>query len=409
LKKFLLIVAIVAAIAVAIAFYLRATTPATGAGVRVPLTSDQREMLASVPASADTVALIPTAAVVRRKLFANPVTRPQVLEFAEQHQLPRAWMIGDADLVVWRTGKETSYSVRLDPFRAAVVRFYLMFASSVDAQVSSGRFLINAGSSEPLGTQRLDEVLASASGLGPADALIIEQSSSRGDFPPIGRPAVTAVNLGADDVTLTSVAPLPSAASAAGGGGATRPKFPRNALLTGVFHERPRIVGDLDRLFIARVSRLLDAGGSVVLYDVNAGTLLPRPDCLMIASATPDNLKTVRDIESTVQMFGDIRQSGDQVLVSFDKDSMQKYSSETFLDAQWPTNDWAVRLDPKRAVPILDKLSGNTGLRIAAPRIFRAARNLDDWIGYLQSASSVEVSHSWAGEREELRVRIASK
>lgn len=406
MKKFLLIVVIVAVIAIAVAYYLKATTPTTSAGVRVPLTPAQHELLASVPAYADTFALVPAAAVAQQKLFANPVTRPAVLAFAEQHRLPYAWMIGDADLTVWRAGKETSYAIRLDPFRAALVRLYLMFASGVDAQVSSGRFLINAGAAEPLGDQRLDQILAPANGLGPADALVVEQASARG-FPPIGRPAVTAVNLGTDDVTLTSIAP--SSQNAATAGAPFRPRFPQDALVSGVFHERPRLVGELDRLFIARVSHLLDGGGSIVIYDVNPGTLLPRPDGLIVANATPDNAKTVHGIEDIVKEFGDVRQTGGQFLVSFDKDSMQRYTVESFADARWPTNDWAARLDVRRATPILDKLAGNPGLRIAAPRIYRSARDLDDWIGYLQNAASVEASHSLGATTEELRVRIASK
>ncbi len=409
MKKFVVIVVILAAAVAAVAVYLVSTTPATSAGVRVPLSADQRDLLASVPAYADTFALIPKAAVVRRKLFANPVTREPLLEFAQRHQLPRAWMIGDADLVVWRSGKETSYSMRLDPFRAALVRLYLMFASGVDASVRSGTFLINAGASEPLGTQRLDQLLAAANGLGPADALVVEQESARGAFPPIARPSVTAVQIGADDAVLTSVAATNDTTAPDAARPSTVPRFPRGALISAVFVNAPRIVSDLDRLLVAKVSRLADNGGSIVLYDVNPGTLLPRPDGLLIAAATPENLATVGQIESAVKTFGDVRRSGDRVLLSFDPGSMQKYAAETFVDAQWPSNDWAVRLDAKRAIPIADKLAGNVGLRIAAGRIYRAARNLDEWMQYLGGASSVEVSHSVGAQREQLRVRIASK
>lgn len=408
MKKFIVIVVILVAFAAAVAFYLKSTTPTSSAGVRLPLTAAQRDLLAAVPAGAETFALIPTAAVVRHKLFANPITRPPLLEYAETHQLPRSWMMGGADLVVWRAGKETAYAIRVDPFRAAIVRLYLMFASGIDARVDAGTFLINAGAAEPLGPERLDALLAAANGLGPADVLIVAQPNARGTFPPIGRPAVTAVNIGTRDVTLTSVAPLSSASSAAVAGGATRPRFPRNALLTATFRERPRIIGDLDRLFIVRVSHLLDDGGAVVLYDVNPGTLLPRPDGLLIAKATPDNHETVRRIESAVTTFGDVRESNGQIFLSFDNESMQKFGSDTFVEGQWPTTDWALRLDVKRAIPIVRKLSGSTGLRIAAPRVYRSARDLDDWLEYLDNASWAEVSHSRSAQTEELRVRVSS-
>ena len=409
MRKFAIVVVVIALLAGALAFFLKATAPKSSPGVRFPLTPAQRELLASVPATADTFALIPTAAFVRAKLIANPITRGPVLDWAGNAQIPRSWMIGDADLVIWRSAKQTSYAIHLDPLRAAVVRMYMMLGSGIDARVSAGTFLINAGAGEPLGLTRVDQLLATANGLGAADAIVVQQGHASNGFPPIERPSVTAIEIGKDDVNLTSVAPLTSAASAAAVGGATRPRFPSNALIAATFRQPPRIVGDLDRLFMARVSHLLDDGGSIVLYDVNTGTLLPRPDGLIVAKNTPENQTLVKKIEEPARVFGEIRTTKDQLLVSFDKNSMQRYAIETFVDATWPSNDWAVRLDAKRAVPLLEKLGDNTGLRLAAPRIYRSARDLRRWIEYLSTAQSVEASHSVGATTEALRVRIASK
>ena len=406
MRKFAIVVLILVVVAAAIAFYLKATTPTTSEGLRFPLNPTQRELIASVPANAEMFALIPTAAVVRAKLIANPVTRDPMLQWAETAQIPRSWMIGNADLVVWRSGKQTSYAIHLDPFRAAVVRMYLMIGSSVGANVSAGTFLINAGAGTPLGVARADEILALANGFGPADALIVQQGRGSSGFPPIARPSVTAIQIGKDDINLISRA---AAKSAAPPPPAVHPKFPVNALASATFREPPRIVGDLDRLFLARVSHLLDDGGSIVLYDVNAGTLLPRPDGLIVAKNTPENQKLVKQIEQPARVFGEIKSTSEALLVSFDKDSMHRYEIENYVDAQWPSNDWAMRLDPKRVVPLLEKLGDNTGLRLAAPRIYRSVRDLRRWIGYLSAAQSLEASHSVGAATEELRVRIASK
>lgn len=408
MRKFLLIVLIIALIVGTLIVYLKATTPATSTGLRFPLTPAQRALLSAVPASAEAFALIPSAGGFRAKLLANPITRGPVEEWTDTQSLPRSWMIGGADLVIWRAGKLTSYATHLDPLRAVVVRLYLMIGSGIDARVSAGTFLINAGAGQPIGVRRLDEMLALANGLESADAIVVQQAASRGAFPPIGRPAVTTLQVGVNDVLFRSVAPLTSAARAAEVGGATL-KFPRGALLSAIFREPPRVVGDLDRLFLARVSHLLDDGGSIVLYDVNAGTLLPRPDGLIIAKATPENRQTVDRIRSTVETFGEIRDAGETILLSFDRDSMKKYSTETFVDGQWPSNDWAVRIDPRRAVPLLVKLGDNTGLRLAAPRIYRSARDLRHWIEALAGADSIEAAQSTTATTEELRVRIASK
>lgn len=409
MRKLAIVVVVIALIAGAIALFLKFTTPRTSVGVRFPLTAEQRELLASVPASADAFALIPTAAVVRAKLVANPVTRQPLLDWAETAQIPRSWMMGNADLVLWRSGRLTSYATHLDPLRAAVVRMYLMLGSGIDARISSGTFLINAGAGEPLGLDRVDQLLATANGLGVADAIVVQQGRGSNGFPPIGRPSVTAIQIGNDDVNLTCAAALTEAANALPAGGATRPRFPQNALLAAVFRQPPRIVGELDRLLLTRVSHLLDDGGSLILYDVNAGTLLPRPDGLIVAKNTPENQALVKRIEEPAKIFGEVRTTNDRLLVSFDKNSMQRYAIENFADAQWPSNDWALRLDPKRAVPLLEQLGDSTGLRIAAPRIYRSTRDLRRWIEYLSAAQSVEAAHSVTATTEVLRVRIASK
>ncbi|MGZ5495048.1 MAG: hypothetical protein ACXWHG_15700, partial [Thermoanaerobaculia bacterium] len=341
------------------------------------------------------------------KLSSNPITRSTIDQWAESQQLPRSWMLGDSDLVAWRAGRRTAFAIHLDPLRAALVRIYLMMGSALDARVNEGTLLINAGAGEPLGPAGLDQVLALTNGLGSADAVVVQMAASRGAFPPVGRPAVTTVKLGADDVNVisrsVSETPPPAASPS------MRPRFPRGALIAATFREPPRIVSDLDRLLMARVSHLLDDGGSIVLYGVNTGTLLPRPNGLMIAKATPDNRQTVERIRSAAELFGEIRDAGDQLLVSFDKTSLTAYSTDTLVDAQWPSNDWAARVDPKRAVPLLEKLGGNLGLRLAAPRIHRAARDLRRWIESLSGAESIEAAHSFTGSAEELRVRITSK
>jgi hypothetical protein len=406
-KKFLLVLLVVALIAGALAFYLEATTPRTSAGVRFPLTPKQRELLASVPTSAEAFALIPTAAAFREKLFSNPITRSTMDQWAETQQLPRSWMLGDADLVAWSAGKRIAFAIHLDPLRVALVRIYLMMGSGLDARVTGDTLLINAVAGEPLGPARLDQVLALTNGLEPADVIVVQQAASRGAFPPVGRPAVTTVKLGTDDVNVISRSVSEGAPPAAPP--SMRPRFPRGALMVATFREPPRIVSDLDRLLITRVSHLLDDGGSIVLYDVNTGTLLPRPNGLMIAKGTPENRETVERIRSSVELFGEIHDAGDQLLVSFDKTSLIAFSTDTLVDAQWPSNDWSARVDPKRAVPLLEKLGDNTGLRLVAPRLYRAARDLRRWIESLSDAESIEAAHSFTGSTEELRVRITSK
>ena len=405
MRKFILVVLIIAVVAAgAVVFSLSTGNQSANGGVRFPLNAGQRALLAAVPADADTFALIPAASGVRAKLIANPVTHDPILDWIDKGQIPRPWMIGDATVVMWRAGRKTSYAIHLDRLRAAIVRVYLMFGSGLDARVTSGTLLINSGGrGEPIGLSRVDQLLAIANGLPAADAVVVQQGSESNGFPPIGRPAVTAVEIGRDDINLTSVAPRSGAAP----GPSVLHRFPAGALITATFRRPPRVVSDLDRILMARVSHLLDDGGSIVLYDVNAGTLMPRPVGLIVANATAQNEAVLKRIEQPARTFGDIHRVDGHLLVSFEKDSMARYEAETFVDGRWPSNDWAVRLDPRRSVPVLERLGDNTGLRLIAPRLYRSARDLRRWVEYLAAARSIEAAHSVTATTEELRVRVA--
>ncbi|HKO58290.1 MAG TPA: hypothetical protein VJ276_20670, partial [Thermoanaerobaculia bacterium] len=203
MKKFLIIVGVVAALIGALAVYLAATTPKSSAGVRFPLSAAQRELLATVPQSADAFALIPTAAALEAKLRANPVTRDTVEKWTENRQLPSPWMIGGADLLAWRSGKQTRYLLRLDPVRAVIVRAYLMLSGEES-------LLLGPTGETPIDGAELARILALTDSLPAGDVLVVQRQGSRGAFPPIGRPAVTSAAITAMTIDVTSRAAGPS-------------------------------------------------------------------------------------------------------------------------------------------------------------------------------------------------------
>src|SRR6058998_699022 len=121
-KLFIAILAFVA-VAAGIAIYFIATTPKSSAGVRFPLTAAQRALVAQVPQSAESFALIPTAAAFEAKLRANPITRDAVESWEEKHSMPARWMLGGADLLLWRDADGgTHYLVHADPLRSPITR-----------------------------------------------------------------------------------------------------------------------------------------------------------------------------------------------------------------------------------------------------------------------------------------------
>jgi hypothetical protein len=398
MKTVLTIIVVLVLLLGGLVWYLHSTTPVESARVRFPLTAAQRNLIASVPDDADAFALIPTAAALHAKLAANPVTREPLREWSETVNIPRPWMLGAADVVVWKSGKTTRYAVTLDPFRALLARFYLRIYGGVDAQT----FLINP----PAGNMpaRMSTIDTLASGLPEADVLVLQLDRSRGAFPPIGRPAITAIDVTPKDVVLISRAAYPGAAGAPLNG-----KLARNALMSATFNEPPRFLSDLDRLTGSSISALLSDGGSVVIYDIDTGTLLPRPKGVITTPASEKKREALSKIRDVAEAFGGVREESGQIVIALDRGSMTTFSAEEFAAAPWPATEWAFRGDAGRMVPLVEKLADNTGLRLAAPRTYRAARDLRRWVRYLEAAGTIEAAHSRPGTVEELRVRITSK
>lgn len=391
MKRFVILVLVLAVIVAGLVAYLVTTTPQRAAGLRFPLTTSQRALLARVPADADAFAIIPTAAAVHRKLVANPITRDAVEKWTEERQLPPAWMIGAADVVVWRAGDQTGYAIELDPIRRFFVR---LTGAKVDPP--AGPAIAQAD---------VESLLALAAPLAPGDAFVVQRSASRGAFPPIGRPAVSTVRIEGAELSLVSRAaadprdPRPAVA---------RP-LPGGAMIAAWFSEEPRVLRDLDRLFASRVSPLAEQGGSIIIYDVNAGTLLPRPRGLLVVPETPETQEAAGNVRRVAEAFGEVRAVGGQIRFSFDGTSMSIYEGERFAETPWPVTEWAARIDVPRLLPVLHELGDSTGLRIAAPRIYRSARDLRRWMDVLAPARAIDAGLSHDGRAEELRVRVRSK
>lgn len=408
MRKLTIIAAVVLALVAAVIVYLVVTTPKTSAGIRFPLTGAQRDLVASVPESAQSFALIPTAAALDSKLRANPVTAGAVENWEKMHSLPSPWMVGRADLLAWRDASTTRYLIRLDPIRAFVVRTYMMLGGDIGETL-----LINAPSTQPINSADLAQILSLSEKLPPGDAFVVQRRGSRGAFPPIARPAVTSLSVTPDDILFTSRAQRdaeePIAAQS------TQPaQFPHNALITATFATMPRVVEDLNRVFGTRVSSLVENGGSIAVYDIDTHKFLPRPMGVIAVPDDPPRRAAFDEFVAKVKQGESLgihiqtAEHGGALLLSFD-DSINPYINDAMEPGRWPAGKWAVRADPRRLVPILSRLGDSIGLRIAAPRFYRSARDLGHWIEALQGATVLEAADSEDGSAEELKVRISAK
>jgi hypothetical protein len=408
MKKLTIIGCILAALVAVVAIYLTATTPKTSVGVRFPLTGAQRALIAAVPESAESFALIPTAAALDAKLRANPVTSEAVDDWERSHSLPSPWMVGGADLLAWRDATTTRYLVRLDPIRGVLVRTYMMFGGDIGETL-----VLNAPDGPPISANDLAPILALSEKLPPGDAFVVQRRGSRGAFPPIGRPAVTSLSVTPDDILFTSRAARdvdePAAMQL------TQPaQFASGALLTATFATMPRVVEDMNRVFGTKVSSLVQNGGTLTVYDIDTHKFMPRPKGVISVTDDPVRRASFEEFVSKVQQGESLgihirtAEHGGALLLSFD-DSIDIYLKDTFRPGSWPAGKWAVRADPKHLVPILGRLGDSIGLRIAAPRFFRSARDLGHWIEALKGATVLEAADSDDGSAEELKVRIGAK
>jgi hypothetical protein len=388
-RKILILLVVLIAVLIAIGALLVFTVPSRSADVHA--------LIAEVPASAEAFAIIPRAAAFDAKLQANPVTRSAIAKWSASHPLPSPWMVGNADLVAWRSGDQIHYLVRTDTFRAFLIR---MFGSKV---------LINVTGEPPMDSAAASQIIALASRLPPGDALVVQRQEARGAYPPMARPAVTSIQVTGSEIAMTSVAAgVPPAAGPARAPAPTQ-KFPRSAILSAAFAQPPRVINDLNRIFGGRVSSLFDDGGMVCIYNVDTRKLIPRPLGVIVL---PDDeaRRAIVDSFRKAEAIG-IRartaEVGGNIALAFD-DSIDQYQKDAFDDAP-AANQWAMRIDPQRLVPILNDLGQNVGLRIVAPRLFRSARDLQQWIGGLEQAKTIDATDSADSKWETLHVRIAAK
>lgn len=404
MRKLILFLLIVVAVLGGTAVYLISTTPRTGKGLRFPLSEAQRGLLASVPANADLIALVPSAAALQARLEENPITRDLVATWTSERQLPRPWMLGSADLVVWHARGRTTYGFRLDPLRAFLVRAYLLITGG-GVEVEGTTFVVGERAEENrIGEEALNSLLQLAAALPAGDALVVQRTDSQ-MFPPVDRPAVSAVSVGPRDVTIVSRAATGSPAH----GRRQAVSLPDSALLSAWFGEPPRLIADIDRLLPGDIGKLLGDGGRAVLYDVETGGLLPRPKGLFVIADTPEARSAAGRLAGLAQLLGQIETSDDQILIGLDRSSIGAYKAETSSGLPFPASEWALRMDAGRILPVLERLGNNTGLRFAAPRLSRSVRDLRSWIRHLENAGRVEAVLAAEPGHEELRVRITAK
>lgn len=394
------------------------STPASSEPVTLDASS--LTMLRMVPADADEITIIPSAAGLLRDLRDHPVTRDWIGDWQARNSgriLPL--LLGDADVVAWRRGEESGYVANPDGLRRSLVRMWLAVGRRAEGiRVSEGLLVVGAAT-QPLPPPDLAEFLALA---GPLEGhlFFLQRESSESPYPPIERPTVTAASIVENDILLRSRSrssgPVPS-----------RPlpivAFPQNAMLATAAAASPEWLDRLDRVLPVKLTSLLDRGAMLALYRVDEKTLVPRIEGIVILpeGSDPEQLRSVLDsvvprislgglgeVTESRRMVGGVevtRREGfgyaidtashqGNVLIAFDKASMERYLADSVEPLDLPSDRtvWFVRVRPMMLSNAVDQLQDRKELALLVPDVYESIRELDRWLDYFHGVSSIVVA-----------------
>jgi hypothetical protein len=436
MKRTLLVVGIAAAAIAVVAIYLVATVPTTVTPVAAPFGGAAAALLAQVPAGATDIAYARRASALYREALADPIAGPPLRQWSDRAGLTHLpLLLGSSDAVLWRSADGGfGFAARPDLMRRMLLHLYLSVSGRDDLSMENGALVMNAGEAGASATPVVSELESLAAGLPPADLMVLQREGSRGAFPPIGRPAMTAIRLTGGSILLDS-------RSRAGSGepdvqAALPFAPPAGAMLSIAMARPPRLAGELNRLFATRVTPLLDQGGMLVVYDVDARSLVPRPVGLVVLraddahraalSAFVGSLASMAGAAAAVSkrrvgtvevesrdaygMRVETAETRSELLLSFDRSSIDRYLAAPARRAvDLAPAVWTAEVIPSIAAPVVGRLSHSPGFRILAPKLYRAAADLERWMVALQGASGVDVQKDLAGGQQRLRVTIRAK
>ncbi len=392
------------------------STPASSEPVALDASS--LTMLRMVPADADEITIIPSAAGLLRDLRNHPVTRDWIGDWQARNSgrmLPL--LLGDADVVAWKRGEESGYVANPDGLRRILVRAWLAVGRRAEGiRVAEGLLVVGAGATQPMPPPDLDEFLALA---GPLEGhlFFLQRESSESPYPPIDRPTVTAASVVENDIILHS-------RSRSSGTVPTQPlpivAYPQNAMLATAAAVSPEWLERLDRVLPVKLNALLDRGAMLALYRVDEKTLVPRIEGLVILpeGSDPEQLRSILDsvvprislgglgeVTESRRMVGGVevtRREGfgyaidtashqGNVLIAFDKASMERYLADSLETLDLPSDRtvWFVRVRPTMLSNAVDQLQDRKELALLVPDVYESIGELDRWLEYLHGVSSI--------------------
>lgn len=413
------------------------STPASSDPIALQASPSSLAMLRMVPADAGEIIVIPAAAGLLRDLKDHPVTRDWIVDWQARNSgrlLPL--LLGDADVVVWRRGDESGYAANPDGLRRTLVRLWLAAGRrSEGVRVSEGLLVVGAGATQPSPPADLPEFLELAGTL-QGQLFFLQRTSSAAQYPPLERPTVSSASIVGNDIVLNSrsrsqgvvpAQPLPIVA------------YPQNAMLATAAAASPEWLDRLDRVLPVKLTAVLNQGAMLALYRVDEKSLVPSIEGIVILpeGGDPETLRsildtvvprisigglgTVTESRRVVRGVEVIRREGfgyalefatwqGNVLIAFDKSSMERYLSDTVepLDLPADRTMWFVRVRPAMLSNAVDQLQDRKELALLVPDVYDSIRELDRWLEYFHGVSSIVMARLVEGGYDAVTTTISA-
>ena len=391
----------------------------------VPLDSSPElaSMMLRAPAEAETVIAVATFGPAWHRY--SPLLAP-LIQSADAEALDRAaWLAGRSRVVAWTRGGYWGAVARPDPLRRALARI-LAAAGSAPIRVEGDEVLFGTVG-DPLGAAEVQQLSEGLQG----HAFILHRK--KGGYPPIGRPALSAIEFDDGDLRVVTRASSSPEVTAEMGGAF----LPRSAPISVRFAKAPKAVLTLEQAFPVDLEAILEQGGMVALYGVETRGLLPRPQLVFSVPADDERAEGIiqridrattqgaiglllgmreqeaRSVAGTelfrregVGLTIEFARRPGEFLLAFDRTSLTRLLEDESVPIPPGPAAWAMRARPRDLLPILDEVRSNTAIRLLAEDFATEAGDLAQAFRSIPRADEVEARLEPAGTGMVIRAAV---
>lgn len=393
--------------------------------------TELQRMIGFAPEDEDELFVIPAVGPLYGALRSSDVTSAGVRDMPRAREVEIfSRLLGRAPAVAWTRSGDLFMVAKPPALRAAFIGLAARIAGVSVPVVRRGDYLLIGsvpGSEAPL---TIASSLADAKG-----HFFVFHRGGKSRYPPLERPAISAVTIARKEITISSAAALPAASSQAltPAAGVVF-SMPDDAIGAALLTARADVVRDLDRFLPFDFSRLASQGAMLVIYDLETGKLLPRPRGFLAMPSTPGAVDAVSSLFNVaavprseagvtnrsvgpvqidrIERFGAVLETarfGGEVLLGFDGASIERYlnGSKSDLTAE-PGVMWRFEADAAKLRPVVADLADDRTLKYAAGRISRSAKQLNSVLRLFAGAAWVSAQKRHEGNREIVQLTISA-